>query len=260
MTEPAVLSEVTDGVAWWTINRPAERNPFSADVKEDLIKLVRAFIDDKKQKVVVITGGGEFFSAGGDINVLGVNPSPVNTRHIIERTHTFLRLLHHVEKPVITAVNGGAVGAGVGLAMSGDVILASDKAWFMSGFPRIGAVPDAGLLYNLVRAVGLPKARDFLLTNRRIEAVEANATGMVSRLVPHKDLAATARDLAREIAEGPGVSVGMTRAMLAMTFNDTFDGHLMREDLAQATAFSTKDFSEGIRALKEKRKPNFRGE
>lgn len=257
MTEPAVLCDVTDGVAWWTLNRPAERNPFSAEIKEGLIKLVRDFIDDKRQRVAVITGGGEFFSAGGDLKVLSSKPSPLDTRNMIARTHAFLRLLHQAEKPVITAVNGGAVGAGVGLAMAGDIILASDRAWFMSGFPRIGAVPDGGLLYQLVRAIGLPKARDFLLTNRRIEAAEANMNGMVSRLVPHDDLSTVARELAREIAEGPGVSVGLTRVMLAMTWGDTFDGHLLREDLAQATAFSTEDFREGVRALMEKRKPQF---
>jgi 2-(1,2-epoxy-1,2-dihydrophenyl)acetyl-CoA isomerase len=259
MNVPAVLCDVADGVTWWTLNKPAERNPFSTDVKEELIKLARDFVDDERQKVAVITGGGEFFSAGGDLKVLGSDPTPLDTRRMISRTHAFLRTLYHAEKPVITAINGGAVGAGVGLAMAGDIILASDRAWFMSGFPRIGAVPDAGLLYQIVRAIGLPKARDFLLTNRRIEAVEANANGMVSRIVPHDQLLTVARDLAREIADGPRESVGLTRAMLNMTWNDTFDGHLLREDLAQATAFSTEDFREGVRALKEKRKPRYRG-
>lgn len=259
MTDPAVICEVRDGVAWWTLNRRRERNPFSAEIKEALATLAENFVTDDQQRVAVITGGGEFFSAGGDLRVLGSDQSPLNTRRMINLTHRLLRTLHDCEKPVITAVNGGAVGAGVGLAMAGDIILASDKAWFMSGFPRIGAVPDAGLLFHLARAIGLPKARDFLLTNRRIEAVDANNSGMVSRLVPHDELLRTTRDLANELAQGPRTSVGLTKAMLTMTLNESFNAHLLREDLAQATAFSTEDFAEGVRALKEKRRAEFRG-
>ncbi|WP_423459551.1 enoyl-CoA hydratase/isomerase family protein [Ottowia sp. VDI28] len=259
MSTAAVLAEVSNGVACWTLNRPAERNPFSAEIKQALLKLAQEFVADERQKVVIITGAGEFFSAGGDLRVVGSDPSPLNTRRIISVTHAFLRLLHSCEKPVITAVNGGAVGAGVGLAMSGDIVLASDRAWFMSGFPRIGAVPDAGLMYYLTRAVGLPKARDFLLTNRRIDAAGADASGMVSRVVPHDELMAQARALARELAEGPTAATALTKAMLAQTLHDSFDSHLLREDLAQAVAFSTNDLAEGVAALKEKRRPRFQG-
>lgn len=255
-----VLAKVSDGVACWTLNRPTERNPFSAEIKQAMLDLARDFVADPQQKVVIITGAGQFFCAGGDLRVVGSNPSPLNTRAMIAVTHAFLRLLHGCEKPVITAVNGGAVGAGVGLAMSGDIILASDQAWFMSGFPRIGAVPDAGLMYHVARAIGLPKARDFLLTNRRIDATQADVSGMVSRLVPHEQLMEEAHALARELVEGPSAATALTKAMLGLTLGDSFDGHLLREDLAQAVAFSTQDLAEGVQALREKRRPKFHGQ
>jgi 2-(1,2-epoxy-1,2-dihydrophenyl)acetyl-CoA isomerase len=170
-----------------------------------------------------------------------------------------LKLLNNCEKPVIAAVNGSAIGAGMALAVCGDIVVAADDAFFISGFPRVGVLPDTGILYSLPRAVGMTQAKDILMTNRRIDAQEALRIGMVSRVLPRASFDAEVRKLATEVANGPTVAFGLAKSILNNSHRDNLDDLLAKESLGQVVAFGSDDFAEGVLAFQEKRTPEFKG-
>lgn len=259
MSEPPVLVETHGPVTLWRLNQPETRNALSAEIKAELIQQSRQFVDDPGARVLVITGAGDCFCAGGDLRSLDADRGPLAVRARMRLSYEWLRRLAGCEKPVIAAVNGAAVGAGVSLALGTDIVLASDQAWFRAGFPAVGVLPDLGVIYNLSRAIGMVHAKDFLMTNRRIDATTALAMGMVSRVLPHEALLDGALEIANELASGPGVSIGLTKSLLSQSGNDTFETFLSREEAAQAVVFGTDDFAEGSRAFRERRLPRFTG-
>lgn len=175
------------------------------------------------------------------------------------RLHAWLKPLITATKPIVTAVNGHAAGAGLSLALVGDVIFAVPKAKFRPAFLGIGAVPDLGCAYLLPRRIGLGRAREILLTDRTLTAAEAEAIGLVSCVVPQAELMERALETAHRLASGPTVSLGLAKQLLHRAFESTLDEVLKAEALAQAIAFSTRDFREGTAAFREKRPPRFAG-
>ncbi|HEY2113311.1 MAG TPA: enoyl-CoA hydratase-related protein, partial [Dongiaceae bacterium] len=161
------------------------------------------------------------------------------------------------ETPLIAAVNGAAVGAGFSLAMLCDLILVSDRGFFRAGFPGVGAAPDLGLAYTLPRVTSMVRAKEILLTNCRIEPAEAVALGIALRQVPAEKLLEEAEALAGQIAAGPATSLGLTKTLLNRAYSGTFDQFLEGEAMAQAIAFGSAEFADGVAAFMEKRKPDF---
>lgn len=233
----------------------AHRNPLSREMKLELQAAADAWAQDASLRCLLLTGSAAYFCAGGDLSTLGEDRSATAARARLALSHQLLRTLMETEKPVLTAINGAAVGAGLSLALTGDVIVARDDAWFAAAFPKVGALPDFGVLHNLPRAVGHTRAKDLLLTGRRVDAAEALAMGLVSRVLPAEDFDAAALKIATQLAEGPPVSLGMTKALL----NTGLADFLPKESLGQAVAFSTQDFAEGLAAFAEKRSPRFAG-
>lgn len=234
----------------------AHRNPLSRAMKLALQAAADEWAQDASLRCLLLTGSEHYFCAGGDLSTLAEDRSPIAARARLATSHDLLRTLMETEKPVVTAINGAAVGAGMSLALAGDVIVARDDAWFAAAFPKVGVLPDFGVLHNLPRAVGMAKAKDLLMTGRRVDAAEALDMGLVSRVLPVDDFDAAVLKIATQLAEGPPVSLGLTKTLLNAGLQD----FLPKESLAQAVVFSTEDFSEGINAFQQKRSPKFAGQ
>jgi 2-(1,2-epoxy-1,2-dihydrophenyl)acetyl-CoA isomerase len=163
-----------------------------------------------------------------------------------------------LEKPVIAAVNGPAVGAGFNLALAADILIASEAAVFSQIFTRLGLVPDLGGLYFLTRVVGLNKAKELCFTAKKIGAAEALALGIANRVVPADRLLDEARKIAVEIAAGPPTALAMIKTLLNKSSNSTLEQMLEYESYAQTLAYTTPEHREGVAAFREKRAPDFR--
>lgn len=259
MTQDSMVIEAAEGVLSVRMNAPHNRNAIGAEMKQALYAQARRFADDDSLRCMLLIGTDDIFCAGGDLRTMQNDRSTVGTRRRMAATHASIRLLMGCEKPVLTAVNGAAVGAGLSLSQIGDVVIAAEGAYFMAGFPNVGVLPDMGLLYNLPRAVGRVQANDLLLTNRRVDAAEALSLGLVSRVLPREGFQEAALALARRIAAGPAVPFGLAKALMASAGKDSFDEFLLKESLAQAVVFGTEDFVEGNAAFMAKRKPRFIG-
>jgi len=255
-----LIYDVKNGVGTVTLNRPEVMNATNDQLYRELSALIREIADDDRVGCVVLTGAGRGFCAGADVKAMNPEMKLLARR----KRHRWiladiLRPLVNLEKPVIAAVNGTAVGAGFNLALAADIIIASDKAIFSQIFTKLGLVPDLGGMYLLTRVVGLNKAKDLCFTARKIDAAEALALGIVNRVVPAEDLLVATAALAEEIAAGPPTALAMIKTLLNKSSNSTLEQMLEYESFAQTLAYTTPEHREGVAAFREKRKADFRG-
>ncbi len=259
MTFETLLYSVTNGVGTITLNRPEALNSTNDTLYRELQGLLRDVAADPEVGAVVLTGAGRGFCAGADVKSMRAD-APMLERRARHRwiLRDILNPLIALEKPVIAAVNGPAVGAGFNIALACDIILASDQAVFSQIFTKLALVPDLGGLYLLTRVVGLNKAKELCFTAKKVSAQEGHALGFVNHVVPHADLLPEAQKMAAEIAAGPANSLAMIKTLLNKSSTATLDQMLEYESFAQAVAYSTPEHQEGVAAFREKRAPNFR--
>ncbi|MDE5411791.1 enoyl-CoA hydratase/isomerase family protein [Alkalihalobacterium chitinilyticum] len=260
MSEPAVLFEVENGVATITLNRPKQMNTLSDEIVEGLKNALTRIKEDSAIRAVILTGNGRAFCAGGDIKSFpGNGNNAAVSREYMKFGLPFIVEIAQLEKPVVAAVHGYAVGAGFSIAIASDMIIASEESTFAMSFNKVGLVPDLGGLYHLPRIVGMARAKELALTGRSITPYEAKEYGLVLDVVPQEELLEKAKELATKLAEGATQALGLTKHILNRSYELSLEQVLREEAMAQAIAFSTDDHKEGVKSFFEKRKPIFSG-
>ncbi|MEB2284944.1 MAG: enoyl-CoA hydratase [Polyangiaceae bacterium UTPRO1] len=261
MSEPNVTREQRDGVAILTLNRPSAANSIDLPLARELMLAAIACDDDPEVRAVVLTGAGKMFCAGGDLRSFSGAGAAVAS-HLKELTsylHAAISRLVRMDAPVIAAVNGMAAGAGFSLAAAADLVIAADTAGFVMAYTQAGLVPDGSSTFFLPRRIGDRRARELMLTNRRLSAAEALEWGLVNRVVPAERLLPEATALATTLAAGPTRALGAVKALLNESFEHGLEAQMELEARAIAAAAGTSDGREGVRAFLEKRKPEFTG-
>jgi 2-(1,2-epoxy-1,2-dihydrophenyl)acetyl-CoA isomerase len=211
-------------------------------------------------RALIITGAGRGFSSGADLAAKhpeGKRPDSGTT--LRTRYHPVIELIRSMPKPVITAVNGIAAGAGMSIALSGDIVLAGASASFLQAFAKIGLIPDAGSTFFLPRAVGDIRARALAMLADKIDAQTALQYGMVWKIFPDDQLQAEARKLAEHMAKMPTQAYALIKQALNSSLDNTLSQQLEVEATLQLKASATEDFREGVAAFVAKRAPNFKG-
>ena len=264
MDSTEILLEKNEGVAVITLNRPERFNSFTTSMYREFPRILDQLRRDDEVKAVILTGAGKGFCAGSDVSDrLGkrLKEGGEGSRfENLQRVGEMALNITDFDKPIIGAVNGTAVGAGLSLALLCDIRLASEKARFGAVWLNVGLIPDVGVTYSLPRIVGKEKAMALILSREIIGADEALKIGLVSKVFPHEQLMDEARNLARSIATGPSVAVELTERALQRSLDNDLRTQLDYESYAQNICRQTEDHKEGIRAFAEKRKPVFIGE
>jgi 2-(1,2-epoxy-1,2-dihydrophenyl)acetyl-CoA isomerase len=254
---PEVETSRDGGVLTITLNRPEVLNAFNAAVHRGVAAaLEEARADDVR--AVVVTGAGRGFCVGQDLTEFREATGDIRER-LEETYHPNVRAIRALEKPVIAAVNGVAAGAGLSFACVCDIRLAADTAMFVPGFVGIGLVPDSGGSLFIARLLGPARAFEWMTSNRRLTAAEAQAWGLVSEVVEADRLAERAAEVAADLAAGPTRGIGMTKRLFDHAAEATLEEQLALEAELQSAATQTEDFREGVAAFLEKRPPRFTG-
>lgn len=250
-----------------TLDRAESMNPLGAPGDGDaFVSALNAINRDMECRVVILTGAGRAFSAGGDVkamqNKTGTfgGTTPAISDGYRDNIHLMLRALYGLRVPLIAAVNGPAIGAGMDLACMCDVRIASQSARFAESFVKLGLVSGDGGAWLLPRIVGISRASQLSLTGEMIDAAEALRIGLVSEVVPDEDLMATARRQADAIAANPPHATRMTKRLLRAAQTAELSHILEMAGAMQALAHATADHDEAIDAFFDRRPPTFKGD
>ena len=256
-SDPACVTQDFGSVRLLFMNQQQRRNALSMDLREGMKDAMQAAIDDPQVRAIVLTGAGTYFSAGGDITSMK-SLNAVAGRPRMQRVHGLFKQLYNGPKPVVAAVEGGAIGAGLSLATACDIVVGARDAKFGAPFNRIGVMADLGLLFTLPGRIGMGRTRLLAMTGRILDADTAAQWGLVDDVVEPGSAVQAALSMATDIANGPPVAHTMTKQMLGR-LPLPIDEFLAAEADAQALLFSTEDFAEGRDAFLGKRKPVFSG-
>ena len=258
-----VLLDFEDGVATLRLNRPDKGNAIDERMAADLAEAATQIAERTDIRAVLITGNGPNFTVGGDLGLFAGTAReqlPNRLRRMIDSDHLAIERLTSIDAPVVAAVRGGAGGGGLGLLYAADIVVAADDARFALGYGALGLTADGGNTWFLPRMVGMRRAQELFLLNRRLTAQEALAFGLVSRLAPSDAVETEAATLAAKLAAGPTRAFGAVRRMLRQSFETGLSDQLDAEKDSIVVASSTEDAQEGIAAFAAKRRPHFRGE
>jgi 2-(1,2-epoxy-1,2-dihydrophenyl)acetyl-CoA isomerase len=254
-----LLLEPAPGVAEVRLNRPEKLNALTEEMYRDITAIFARLHEDPAVRAVILSGEGRGFCSGSDVGAMLTVTGPA-ARARLQRRHAAIQAVYRIEKPVIAAVNGAAAGIGFPLAAACDFVIASETAYFQQAFRNVGLIPDGGTIFFLNQRLGVGRAKDLVMTGRRLSAGEAAEWGVVNRIVPEAELGDAALALAVELAAAPTYVLGLTKKMFAASCNPSLETVLEIESFAASVARNSKDHQEGVTAFKQKRKPQFIGE
>ena len=257
MDYQTITLDITDGVGVLTLNRPDKMNSLTAQMRAEIAHAMKAAAETAK--VIVLTGAGGAFCTGQD---LGDGPDPTKAdleRTLREEYMPMLEAIYNCPVPTISAVNGPAAGAGANLALTADVVIATDSAYFMQAFTRIGLIPDAGGTWFLPRQMGMAKAMGAALFADRISARQADKMGMIWEAVEDDAFEIHWRKRAAQLAAGPTLAYHAVKEAIRGTYGNTLEDQLNLEAHLQGQCGKTRDFQEGVVAFIEKRPAKYEG-
>jgi 2-(1,2-epoxy-1,2-dihydrophenyl)acetyl-CoA isomerase len=258
-----VLQNLEKGLLTITMNRPDRRNALNPDMVKGLVEAARRAAEDSGVRAVLFKGAGGTFCVGGDVKSMAEGRAPMS----FEAKTTTLRngmevsrILHQMPKPVVAQLDGAAAGAGLSMALSCDLRVASESCKITTAFAKVGFSGDYGGTYFLTQMLGSAKARELYLLSPVLSAKDALALGMVTKVVPDNEIDAAAHELALSLAQGPSIALGYIKRNInnaeTLSLEACFDGEAIHHSRAGETA----DHKEAAKAFVEKRKANFQGQ
>lgn len=257
-----LIVEKKDGIATVTLNRPDRLNALSLELMTELLKALEEIEQDGTMRCLLLTGAGRGFCSGadlasGDLSNDGGMPDLGKALH--DRYHPVIRKLAAYRMPVVCAVNGPAAGAGMSLALCGDIVIAAKSATFLQAFANIGLVPDAGSTFFLPRLVGSARALGLTMLGEKLPAETAADWGLIWQCVDDAELMPAAMKVATKFATGPTAGLAQIRKLIRQSATNGLDAQLEAEREGQVIAGRTRDFIEGVTAFLQKRPAKFSG-
>src|SRR5262249_16568582 len=258
-TFQVVRVATTDRIATVTLNDPEHLNSYTIRMTGELREALRRAEDAADVRVVILTGAGKAFSAGGDLNRMRSESPPLDRHEFIRREFGgLIQQIVAMDKPVIAAVNGYAMGVGLFTALSCDMIIASDQAKFGTAYIHLGLAP-LGVSYLLAKALGYCRAYELCALGDVFDGRRAEALGRVNVVVPHERLLEETRKIAGRLADGPPRGLGFVKQLLRGAFHPDLEEHLQLGEAVQPLCLASADHREALAAYAEKRKPLFVG-
>jgi enoyl-CoA hydratase/carnithine racemase len=258
VADEAVVLEIEDHIATVRINRPENRNSMTPEVLEGIGAALARVREDGAVRCVVVTGSGKSFCAGADFRSQPAESDLPAHERLYATYHHFLEIAD-LELPTIAAMNGHAIGGGLGLALVCDLRVASASARYGANFVQLGMHPGMAITYLMPRLTGVPKAVELLLTGRILSGEEAASAGLVHYAVEPEQVMARALELAREIAKAAPLAVRWTKQSIYRNLDWSPRRAAQLEAMVQSRTMETQDFREGVSALLKKRPPEFEG-
>lgn len=250
-------------IAILSLNRPDKMNAISMDMRHDFPLVFQEVQDDDHIRALIITGAGRGFCSGADVSAQAARAAgqqvETSRKTILDLIGSFILAFEKMNKPIIAAINGIAAGIGLTMTLCSDIRIASTDARFSAIWVKRGLIADGGATLLLPLIVGMEKALELCFTGDIIDAKEAEAIGLVSKVVPHEELMPRARELAHKIASNPSISVELVKRIIWGKIRKQLHEQLILETYAQHVCRTTQDHKEAATAFMEKRKPVFRG-
>ncbi len=258
-----LLFQSQDHIATITFNRPNVLNAFQRVMFQQLLEMLDTVSKDDSMRVLLLTGTGRAFSAGIDLEELShdLDGSTVNEqqRAVLDDLQEITRRLVNLQKPIISALNGLAVGAGAEIAIASDIRIASETAYFQFTEAKRGLMETNGVMYRLPRFVGMGRAAHILMTGERVTAQSALEMGLVTKVVPYENIVQEGMEIARTLAANAPISLRLIKQVLNQSYDLDLEAVMQLETDGMLECFASEDMQEGVRAFLEKRAPIYKG-